>query len=1138
MQYIDQAQANFLYENIENILRTGGLSEKERIPKYRTVLESLFKQLTSDEKRYLDGLNARIVFITTEYNTPPDIKNLAHHLRTFANDVVHNMEIQVNPADDARCLYALATVVAHFSQTQIPDLIRRSYEPWQADFAAELQRPRKKTPVFSFRAIVRDIYVPKEVHSRKHCAIVCDTDELGTINIKFWDNRKEDGFGSDLSGVHAFLWPYCNIYITDVKPYANRPGEYHATESTLLVLEPDYLIEAKELAECCQSKGDNPLLHLLNRFTKGEITDKMMVGNISGEMLDDLATDPKFNYTASFEQVMRDNSFGMLCMAHQEGTYRREAIKAVYDAGAALEPTIRYALNSIKGGKILSLEPTFISDKYGLQGRLDVMLEDPANPQRKDIVEMKAGNYHPKSLFPNHEAQVLAYSLMLESTFPGRQGLSAILYAKASQAETPLRAVRDDSPLRKQALLLLRNRIVANELRLAGGNMEPLTSLCPDTFGAAPDFVLDNVTTFHQMLQEASPLLRAWFLGFTRFVFREMQVGKTGNPDNPDDPGGFSALWRAEKSEKVASYNALTYLKLQNISDDLEITLKIDTHLFFSGVTNFREGESVILYPTPDPENPNPLRQQILKCYILTLAPDHVVVRLENNQLDEIWFKRSKVWAIERDFRESGYRTMLHQLYRFLQADAVKQDTILGLKRPEFNVGNEINVVNEINAVYGSVGGNGKNGVGQHNGVNGRVELNDNQRAIVEQALAARDYFLIQGPPGTGKTSTVLRELVHRMAGQGLNIMVIAFTNQAVKVICEKLTSLGIEFIRLGRGEEDYCWQNLAGRLKLDQLYEQVARTHVFVSTQATFAGSLDLLRFKKFHTLVVDEASQLLEPQLAGILSQFERFIMIGDDNQLPAVVLQDENATRTHAPELTAVGLHNFRESLFTRLLANARRRGWHDCFGMLEYHYRMHADIAAFPNEHFYGGRLKTGKPEQLAPLDWPESDHPLRAVFEQRVSFIPTRRDIRPKVNEEEAGLVAELIACVHQLYGDRFDPEKTVGVITPFRAQVATIRQKLPPQYQSVTIDTVERFQGSERDVIIVSFAVKNPLQLRAIQSVNAEGVDRKLNVMMTRAKECLVMMGCEEVVGALFGLNTGQDAQLSAFIPKARPTAN
>jgi DNA replication ATP-dependent helicase Dna2 len=1105
MQYIDQAQATLLYESIENILQTGGLTEKERIPKYRTILESLFRQLTSDEKRYLDGLYARIVFITTEYNTPPEVKDLAHYLRQFANDVVHKMDASTSPSDDARCLYALAAVVAHFSHTDIPELIRQSYAPFQAEFNAVFQRPKPKRPTYNFRAIVRDVRTFPETGGKRHCAIVCDTDELGTISISFWDNKQADGFGSDLSGVHTFLRPYCTIYITAVKPHANRDAEYRATESTLLVLEPDYLIEAKELAECCQPQGDNPLLHLLNRFTKGEITDKMMVGNISGQMLDDLATEPKPDYKASFDKVMRSNSFGMLCMAHQEGMYRRETIQTVYEAGARLEPTIRHALGTFEG-KQLVIEPTFISDKYGLQGRLDLLLESPDDPLRKDIVEMKSGNFHATGLFPNHEAQALAYSLLLESTFPGRYGLSAILYAKAAPAENPLRAVRDDSPLRKQELLLLRNRIVANELRLAAGDTTPFDNIQPDTFGPAPSFKTADVAAFHQTLQGLSPLMRAWFFGFTRFIFREIQTAKTGNPNNPDDVGGFSALWRATKGEKVESYNALTYLRLKKngVTDDFHVTLEIDTDLFSSSVTNFRNGEVVILYPTPDPENPNPLGQQILKCTILSLTPGQVVVSLVNKQLDKSYFKRHRVWAIERDFRESGYRTMLHLLYRFLRAGADSQQRILGLKRPAFDTGN------------GTAANHNGNGHG------GAPDLNDNQRDIVARALAARDYFLIQGPPGTGKTSTVLRELVRRMAGQGLNIMVIAFTNQAVKVICEKLGDLGIDFIRLGRGEAPYCWQNLSDRLKLNELYEHVARTRVFVSTQATFANSLDLLHFKKFHTLVIDEASQLLEPQLAGILPHFERFLMIGDDNQLPAVVLQDEADTRAEAPELAEIGLTNFRESLFSRLLANARARGWHDCYGMLEYHYRMHADLAAFPNEHFYGGRLKTGKPEQLAPLDWPPCDHPLRGVFDQRLAFIPTRRDPRPKVNEEEAQLVADLIACVHQLYGDRFDPATTVGVITPFRAQIATIRQKLPPQYQAVTIDTVERFQGSERDVIIVSFAVKNALQLQAIQSVNAEGVDRKLNVMMTRAKECLVMVGVGEVVGGILHQVSGE----------------
>ncbi|MGI9160689.1 MAG: DEAD/DEAH box helicase, partial [Saprospiraceae bacterium] len=362
---------------------------------------------------------------------------------------------------------------------------------------------------------------------------------------------------------------------------------------------------------------------------------------------------------------------------------------------------------------------------------------------------------------------------------------------------------------------------------------------------------------------------------------------------------------------------------------------------------------------------------------------------------------------------------MLSLLARFLRAAPEAQNRILGLLEPR------LQPLDTTSAVQ--------------------------QHPLVTRALSARDYFLIQGPPGTGKTSTVLMELARALDAQGLNVMIIAFTNQAIHIICEKLQKLGIEFIQLGRQDTPYSWKTLSEQHPLNKLYEEAARTRIFVSTQATFANSLELLEFKKFHTLIVDEASQLLEPQLAGILPKFERFILIGDDNQLPAVVLQDETISRCRRPQLAEIGLRNLRDSLFTRLLQNARARGWDHCYGMLTKHYRMHADIADYPNRHFYGGLLQPALPDQQAPVAWPPSAHPLHTYFQQRVAYIRTQPDPRSKINDEEAELVVELIRYVHQLYGAQFNPAATVGVITPFRAQIANIRQKLPTEYQDVTI---------------------------------------------------------------------------------------
>jgi DNA replication ATP-dependent helicase Dna2 len=414
-------------------------------------------------------------------------------------------------------------------------------------------------------------------------------------------------------------------------------------------------------------------------------------------------------------------------------------------------------------------------------------------------------------------------------------------------------------------------------------------------------------------------------------------------------------------------------------------------------------------------------------------------------------------------------------------------DLVLGLSRPEFDSSIEI----------------------PNNG------LDEMQFENVKNAVRAKDYYLIQGPPGTGKTSKVLVEIVRNLAKPENDIMVVAFTNRAVDEICEKLQSLNINCIRLGKGDKPYYWSDLAGRLKLDELNEVVQSNNVFVSTISTFANSLDILKFKKFETLIIDEASQVIEPQIIGFLKYFKKWIFIGDENQLPAVVVQSENDSKCDDAILNDLSLKNFRESLFYRLKKNAIKKSWDDCFGTLKYQYRMHADIAEFPKKEFYKNKLEESEDSQREKIPNYESynNNPINILLtKSRVVFVPSKVDLRSKINDEEAKLVAETVKHIATVFGDDFNPNETVGVITPFRAQIANIRNHLDNKLQDITIDTVERFQGSERKIIIVSFAVKSTTQLGAIQSLNDEGVDRKLNVAITRAKDHLILIGSEDVL--------------------------
>jgi DNA replication ATP-dependent helicase Dna2 len=390
--------------------------------------------------------------------------------------------------------------------------------------------------------------------------------------------------------------------------------------------------------------------------------------------------------------------------------------------------------------------------------------------------------------------------------------------------------------------------------------------------------------------------------------------------------------------------------------------------------------------------------------------------------------------------------------------------------------------------------------------------------------MSAKDYFLLQGPPGTGKTSKMLKEMVrHLIDNTKEDIMLLAFTNRAVDEICDALSNIqdGFFFIRLGNEETTRHVENLLFKLargrSIQEMKELISGTRIFVSTVSSINIHQELLQLKNFSTMIIDEASQLLEPHLVGLLTNVKRFILIGDEKQLPAVVVQKEKDTIVDDVDLKSVGIVDLRTSLFERLVKRSQENGWNDAFGMLSAQGRMHVDIAEFPNQRFYSDRLKPL-------LDWQRNDeqrfshtssNPIEQMLAQsRVLFIPSQQERGTKVHRQEAARVNKILNTIARVYGSDLNKE-TVGVITPYRAQIGEISSRLPENLRKlVTVDTVERFQGSEREIIIISFAVNHPRQLQNLQALTLDGaVDRKLNVALTRAKKHLIILGRPDILG-------------------------
>jgi DNA replication ATP-dependent helicase Dna2 len=214
----------------------------------------------------------------------------------------------------------------------------------------------------------------------------------------------------------------------------------------------------------------------------------------------------------------------------------------------------------------------------------------------------------------------------------------------------------------------------------------------------------------------------------------------------------------------------------------------------------------------------------------------------------------------------------------------------------------------------------------------------------------------------------------------------------------------------------------------------------------------------------IVDEAGQLTEPLTLGLILRARRFVLIGDDRQLPPVV-------RTR----------DLGRSMFERLKSETAN------VTLLETQYRMHPDIMELSNRLFYEGRLSAGisAEERMPPDGCP-------------VVFIPVESERAGRSNPDEAQVVTELVHSFTRDYG--ISPDR-IGIVSPFRAQVVLLRQMLAGT--PVTVDTVERFQGGERDVMILSFARSH--------GTGFVFDDRRLNVAITRARRKLVLVAHPEL---------------------------
>jgi len=871
-----------------------------------------------------------------------------------------------------------------------------------------------------------------------------------------------------------------------------------------IVMLPNYLLDVTSVAECFKPKGEVPENFILKKFIRPQKKLPLVLGNAANQFLDALVYDIELSLDDLMKDLFHSDPLGFVMFPDDE-------IKKFFQQSKTHYKNIKLVLkNQLRKVGIdvnnTYTEPSFLSNIYGLQGRLD-LLHQTNNNKTNNIIELKSGSVFMPNAYniaKNHYTQTLLYDLMVNSSFG--KGTNVSNYILYSKMDTEQLRFAPKATAQQELALVLRNDLIYIEQLLQhlddDQNYQRFEHVLNSKGRGIDRFVSQRLSKFADLVNTLSALEKLYFRSFVSFIAREHAISKIG-AHGIERSNGLATLWMDTIEEKIEQFSILAMLEIhENKSDTSDPYIKFQKTQDSNKLSKFRKGDIVVLYPASEFMD-SPLRNQIFKCTILEIESNQVKLRFRNTQYNQTIFKENKYWNIEPDSLDSGYMQMYRNLTHWMCLPEDYRTLILGLRPPEPGLVQSLNFENK--------------------------DLTAQQKEVMDKMILSKELFLLWGPPGTGKTSIMIRELVRNLNQQGGDILLLAYTNRAVDEICEAISSIdesyAESYIRIGSSHAagakyvPRLLNKLAVNCKDRKAIENLLGQHkIYVATIASMLGKLELFTIKSFGTIIIDEASQVLEPTLLGLMGRADKVIMIGDHKQLPAVVQQSTQEAQVKFDSLKQeVGLESLDRSLFERLFHNYQRNGWSDNFAVLSYQGRMHEAIMAFPSKMFYNDQLNVL--DSIPRLKENKiSDDFLGFILSKRVLFINSNIDqnLTHKTNRHEAEIVKKLTQLFYtDVKTDVQESDKYVGVITPFRAQIALIDSLLENQhfYKSLTIDTVERYQGSARDHIIFSMCMNRASQMLGSLSKEEEVLDRKFNVALTRAKESIIVIGNKEILG-------------------------
>lgn len=818
--------------------------------------------------------------------------------------------------------------------------------------------------------------------------------------------------------------------------------------------------------------------------------------------------------------------------------------------------------------KLLDVEERVWSPMYGLKGNIDatvqVTMRDGKNTATLTVpFEVKSG----KNVNSNHQAQTALYNLLLSDRYD-IEVVYGILYYMGSSQTLRIPAIRHEL----RHMIMQRNQLACyiRERSVQLPPMKKSKNACGKCYAQESCFVYHKLAddgdgetsgmgaVFDDAVKHLSPVHKEFFLKWEDLLTKEERESQKLRRE----------LWTMVSSEreKVGRCFANVVIQEGSATQDLDKPKVFRFQYTFikekAAAAGFSFLDSQLITGEPIVVSDEQGHFALAVGYVMTVKKHAITVavdrRLHNARIRQPGFDEvnNQVFAGIMEVAPDGARPT--------QSQANEAPIKYRLDKDEFSNGMATVRNNLVQVMAGGPGGSRQirelvvdlvpprfKSVSTQYVVADQDTVNVDQKAAIEKVMSATDYALVLGMPGTGKTTTIAH-IIRALISQGKSVLLTSYTHTAVDNILLKLKD-NIPILRLGAiakiHPEVQEFATLDSQPKTT--FEEIDRAWLQTPVVATTCLGVNHALFQKrtFDYCIVDEASQITLPICLGPIRMANTFVLVGDHNQLPPLVQNDE--ARVGGLDI----------SLF-KLLSDTHP----DSVVNLEHQYRMCEDIMTLSNTLIYHGSLKCGTEAlrhtklhvpNMAALSTrhydaatfvsvsqassggppaPRSFCPsarlgscwLRDLMEPeaRVRFVNT--DALPNSREEakgnrivnpcEAQLVTRLVDALLAVGV----PASEVGVMTHYRSQLALLRHNLRGRGDgAIEMHTADRFQGRDKEVVVLSL----------VRSNEGHGIGdllrdwRRINVAFTRAKTKLLVVGSRDTLRG-----SGEDEMLARFI--------